>query len=544
MSDEMTPRDFQKGASGATLTCAAGVTPERLSAWRDGLLPADQAGWMASHATTCPACAARLRDYEQIGAALRGQIIPRSEVDPWPAMRLRLTRQRRRGLRLPTAPRWGGLGALIAAGLLIALFAGLLAQQASRRPTPASTATVARATTTTAASTPTVAAGTWAPIDAYTGVAGLVVAPSDPRVAYQIWLDQQKGSPTAVILRRTDDQGATWQTLTPPSIVSAAGPNYPQLFTGFVSPLDAHVVFLITDAQAGAACGSNGYTKDGYCQLEYISVDGGERWQPLQLPTLGLMTAQVININGHPQIAGDIQAQGQRLYSVESNTNLGAQTAPPPARLIASDNGGRTWSLIDAPFRAAGQGVYDYAATPGGSTVFVVTQPLNQQIGPNVAAPSLMLWRSSDAGATWTQLGQPPQNAVTDMRAAWDVSTRTPILYIENTVSKGQFVIQASRDGVIGAFTQAPNPPMQGQSYQDRTFLTTLSDGSLVISNAGVVEAWNLSDKAANWKQLADPVTLQRYNSVLLQAQTDGARRLWLIGMDTSQQVVEYTPLP
>lgn len=142
MSDEMT------SPHSATLTCADGVTPESLSAWRDGLLSADQSAWLAAHTAGCQACAARLRDYDQIGAALRGQVIPRPNADPWPAMRLRLARERRGRLRLPSASRWGGVSALIAAALLVALFAGLLAHQASRRPTPASTATVTRATAT------------------------------------------------------------------------------------------------------------------------------------------------------------------------------------------------------------------------------------------------------------------------------------------------------------------------------------------------------------------------------------------------------------
>ncbi|HEY7848805.1 MAG TPA: zf-HC2 domain-containing protein, partial [Ktedonobacterales bacterium] len=127
MSDELTP-----GAppTGATLTCAVGVTPERLSAWRDGLLPADQAEWLATHVAGCPACGARLRDYEQIDAALREQTIPRAAANPWSAMRQRLTtyeRRKRRGL--PRRAAWGGLGALVAAALLVALFAGLLGRQ-------------------------------------------------------------------------------------------------------------------------------------------------------------------------------------------------------------------------------------------------------------------------------------------------------------------------------------------------------------------------------------------------------------------------------
>jgi anti-sigma factor RsiW len=112
MSDDRTPRE---PAQNATLACAAGVTPDTLSAWRDGLLPDAQAAWLAAHTPTCPACGARLRDYEQIGAALRGQIIPRSATDPWPAMLRRIQRERRgrraHAVALGRAGRAGGGGA-------------------------------------------------------------------------------------------------------------------------------------------------------------------------------------------------------------------------------------------------------------------------------------------------------------------------------------------------------------------------------------------------------------------------------------------------
>ncbi|MGH2502724.1 MAG: hypothetical protein ACRDID_09445, partial [Ktedonobacterales bacterium] len=406
MSDDRTPRE---SAQSATLACAAGVTPDTLSAWRDGLLPEAQASWLAAHTPTCPACGARLRDDEQIGAALRGQLIPRSAADPWPAMLRRIERERRGRWRAPTLPRWGGLGALVAAVLLVALFAGLLAHQAARRPTPTSTATVEQ-------TTPTATSAAWTVVPGYQGVTNIAIAPSDPRVAYQLW---DGGNP--LLFRRTDNQGATWHALTLPDIPNASYPVIGAASYVVVNSLDARVAYLAIDASMHApitTCSSNGGGESGYqdplCRYQYISTDSGAHWQSLALPLVGYF--------GELQGQRDVSAQpgAARTYATISPFGSGSN------RLVRSDDNGVSWQLVDAPIVAAGQRIFNYAATPTGSTVFALSQPAGTQ---PASFPSLTIWSSDDAGATWTNLGLAPSNYIMGMTAGLVASSGKPMLY-------------------------------------------------------------------------------------------------------------------
>lgn len=530
MSDEMTPG----GSSGATLACPAGVAPEHLSAWRDGLQPPEQAQWLATHTTGCAACQARLRDYDQIGSALRSQMIPTSRADPWPAMRRLIAgEQPEARLRQSSAPAWSRLGAVVAAALLVALFAGLLARQASQRPTPGVTPTAGATATATA-----VPAGVWTYVAAYRGVDGLVVAPSDPRVAYQMW-----AAPARLTLRRTDDQGASWHDLTPPSISGVTYPNIAGPFLGFVSPIDPHVVYLIIGVQTTAGCGANGVANGQYCQLEYVSADSGQTWRPLALPAPGLMTALGIGINGHPSIPGNIEAQGRRLYSVITSMRLGTNTPPPPARLIVSDDGGFTWRLIDGAFRADGQGVYAYAATPSGTTIFVATESLNQPTGAITTAPQIMLWRSVDGGAHWTQIGHPPNTDLLDMRVAWDAPFSTSILYLETADYRGRMYLVGGRFDNNGGSIDGPIVSL-GIDPPGGILLTTLSDGSALIETKGaVMQALQTSNSSAQANVVTQADGMSAYASAFTQTLADGATRLWLVGQDEQGVVVEYATL-
>ncbi|HEX8995375.1 MAG TPA: zf-HC2 domain-containing protein [Ktedonobacterales bacterium] len=538
MSNELRPGD---GSTSATLACASGVTPDRLSALRDGLLPTQQAQELRSHIAGCAACQERMRDYESIGAALRGQIIPVSNTDPWPAMRqaIQRDRQQRRilSLRLPPAPSWGRVSAVIAATLLVALFAGLLARQARLRSDGT--------TTTSATATSAAPAGTWTRVAAYAGVSGLRVAPSDPRVAYQFWLRQTKGSPDTLVLRRTEDQGATWHTLTPPTMPGAAYPVAGGPVTGFVSPLDPRVVYLIIAVQTTPACNLNGATSSGYCQLEFVSVNSGDSWQSLSLPALGLISSLLVG-NGYPQnqIAGDIQAQGSRLYADIVSSQIGADSAPSPGRLAASDDGGVTWRLIDDQIFAAGQGIYNYAVSTRGSTIYVASETFNQPPMPINSTPQLTFWGSDDAGATWTELGPSPNSALISMRAATVASSGKPILYIQTADDTGRQYIQGSLYGYNGGFLAAPDPG-NGKGAQGTSLLMTLPDGSIVIVYQGSVEEWMLSPARTNvdWRSLADTDGLSSTTAAFTETLPGGATRLWLVGQDDQGVVVEYTTL-
>ncbi|HET9111294.1 MAG TPA: hypothetical protein VFN78_10755 [Ktedonobacterales bacterium] len=525
MGDEMTPRDS------ATLACAAGVTPERLSAWRDDLLPSDQAEWLTTHVPGCPACAARLRDYDQIGAALRGQVIPRPEADPWPAMRLRLARERRRGPRLPSTPRWGGVSALIAAALLVALFAGLLAQQASRRPAPGSTATATKATATPAA--PLVA---WTQVPGYKGLYGLAVAPSDPTVAYQLWLDGNG----KVITRRTDDQGATWRVLTLPNIPNATYPVFGRAFTAMVSPADAHVVYLNVSALMDSSvtrCGASGDPQDGsqaprlLCLFQFISADSGAHWQALSLPVSGFL-----GIDPSPQGDNTTQPHAMRIYDMISGGGKG--------HLARSDDNGVTWRLIDQPIFAAGQSLMEYAATPIGATVFALTEPVGQ--AATEGSPPLMIWRSDDAGATWSNLGHASSALIVDVRAALVAQSGKPILYtMMPDLGTNRMTIQGSLYGASGSFHLAPDPAPGCQPSGNSYLLGSLADGSVLAWCGGEVGAWLALPARADpgWRPVAPNPGVNTIQSSFTQTLPDGSTRLWLVIGDNTGARVEYATL-
>jgi hypothetical protein len=541
MSDDHTPRET---APGATLTCDAGVTPASLSAWRDGLLPADQTQWLAAHAPACPACSARLRDYEQIGVALRGQVIPQSAADPWPAMRRRIEREgrerRERRGRRQSLPRWGGLGALVAAALLVALFAGLLAQQAARRPAPGSTATVA-ASPIASPTTTTPALGAWTQVPGYKGLYNLAVAPSDPRVAYQLGNDANG----AQIFRRTDDQGATWHNLTLPNIANASYPVVGAWSGVTVNPLDARVAYLSIAAAMKSpitSCTSNGGgdidMTSPVCKYLYISVDSGAHWRLMSLPVVGELSAPTLAQDGlMGQRDTSDAASPSRLYSPLFQRSTGAM------RLMRSDDNGVTWRLIDGAIVAAGQYATSFAATPTGSTIFAVS---SSHTGSGRPTTPETIWSSDDDGATWTNLGPAPNTSIMQMIAVRVASSGKPILYLLMTADNQNSVsIWGSLYGDSGGFHLAPylaSSCTSGSGY----LLGSLADGSVLAWCGGAVEAWLTLPARVDqgWRTVAPNPGVQSIYTAFTQTLPDGSSRLWLLTQDNTGAVAQYITLP
>lgn len=124
-----------------TLTCAEGVTPERLSALRDAALTPAEAERLRAHIATCAACRARLAGYDALAAALRQQ----RELEPGErivnGVRARLATRRLR-LRRPRGI-WAGIATLAPVAAIILLFVYVFSGLAGRaRPATASTPTV------------------------------------------------------------------------------------------------------------------------------------------------------------------------------------------------------------------------------------------------------------------------------------------------------------------------------------------------------------------------------------------------------------------
>ncbi len=306
-----------------------------------------------------------------------------------------------------------------------------------------------------------------------------------------------------------------------------------------MSPLDAQVVYVIVDEQGATTCGVSGVVMHGYCELEYVSRDGGVSWRLLNLPTRGIITRLLMGDgDSRSHTVGDMVAQGTRLYGDVVNDALGQEYAPPPGRLVVSNDGGLTWSLVDGGLHSAGQGIYDFAATATGSTVFAATVPLS-------AAPPkpMTLWRSDDAGASWIRLGPSPDMEIS-MRAAVIARTGTPVLYVLTADDTERQYIQGSVNGIDGAFTAAPLLPTQGPTAPaSATLLATLSDGSLVASYGADVDAWAPFIAGGAWRSEGVSDGLASVSQAFLRPQTSGAPALWLVGMSVSSPVTEYTAL-
>jgi hypothetical protein len=314
----------------------------------------------------------------------------------------------------PTSRRAGKLSAfaaLVAAALIVALMALALHTLA-----PASrVGTHAKGTPTVAAHV-THARGHWSDVARYTlnGSSSIFISPSNPNVVYEAVVPLTNA--TTYTLRRSDDGGATWVSLPNPTIDDPAW--FGQLFA---SPLDAQVVFLTlgsnqTNAQCPKPSGQPGaYARPddggaaqayrglaplsgGYsCSFQYVSRDGGLHWSQPDFPLPGQ------HFTGGFRLTDAAQAQGNRLYATITGDLNGV--AYFGSRLVASDDGGMTWSAADSDIQAQGATVVSYRAIPGGTTLFATTMPQGTETN-NMSPP--LLWRSDDGGAHWSRVGALP----------------------------------------------------------------------------------------------------------------------------------------
>lgn len=327
-----------------------------------------------------------------------------------------------------------------------------------------------------------------------------------------------------------------------PTIPHAKYPLFGRAFYALVSPADARVVYLNISALMDSSvtrCGDGGYAQDGsqaprlLCLFPFISADNGGHWQALSLPAIGML-----DIAPSAQSDNATQPQTMRVYDMISGGGKG--------HLARSDDNGVTWRLIDQPIFAAGQSLMTYAATPSGATVFALTEPFGQ--AATEGSPPMMIWRSDDAGATWSNLGHASSALIIDVRAAVVAQSGKPILYtMMPDLGTNRVTIQGSLFGASGGFVSAPDPSPTCSASNESSprLLGVRSDGSVLLWCGGDIESWLAQPASApgGWRPVAQSPTVNTIQSSFTQTLPDGSTRLWLVIGDNTGARVEYATL-
>lgn len=327
-----------------------------------------------------------------------------------------------------------------AAAVVVALLAFLLVNAATSRNmrSPASNATGTSNPTLSSAPHINVPAGRWVPqpkLNDTTDVGAtgvLAVAPSDPRVVYEALNIPGKNGSYNASLRRTDDSGSSWHPL--PLTVPASDVNYVNMF---VSPIDAHVVWLQLSDQAATACPtgesgmgdvSGGTTHGGilasgfgFCGLEWYSSDAGQHWTSVKLSVPGLLSGTGLN-------TPSLIAQGSRLYTTSGCVSRDC------TRLLTSTDNGATWHIADSGMLTSKNTLCDFAPAPAGSTLYAVTSAGDctwLDTSPHI------LWHSDDSGAHWMQVNTLPGQTERGLQVAQTVGTTQSILYADMPTKTG-----------------------------------------------------------------------------------------------------------
>ncbi|HEY7126842.1 MAG TPA: hypothetical protein VH540_23085 [Ktedonobacterales bacterium] len=499
-----------------------------LAANPDELTPADRTA-LASHLVSCQECPAVLAQYQHLDSSL--QRLPRpAPLADLPEGLLRLweedDRQRRSSgfpllqrkgknsmqinnksdvlspspARLPEKRRSrrviGTLSALAAVLVVGLLTTALVLSRLQAHPnTPAN-----GKTPTVPTSTPVVFGNTWMVPQGLAELDGEpVIAPSNPQVLYRITVSDTSAVPLKLF--RSRDGGANWQSLSFPATPGLIGDTLIA-----VSPLNAQTVVLQLALNGGdcpAAQAQNGGPLAAFgpgpsvCYAHYVSVDGGDHWSTLHLPNAAAFAGaeQLFPMGGVYSPLAFLRAQGSRLYA-----EYGVDTNE--VGLITSTDGGLTWGLAMQAVIGQNLVMCDALPVPDSSEVFAIAEATSCQGGG-----PLQVWKSTDAGATWTMVNTLSGTGEQGMAVASQGGAAHPLLYV-NVASDSSLAGDLMASSDEGAtWVKAPTQGIPAGLQQQTGPLGALSDGSVLVAFGAVDNSaqmtlyrWKAGDAA--WQQV------------------------------------------
>lgn len=376
------------------LRCALGVSDRTLSDFRSDGLGAKEMERLRAHVVACPACQARLYEFEAMARTLRAQpeldghaqlwrnvqasIAAASNLSAQPSARLKppaRTGSQSRSTRL-----WAAFGSAVA---VVALSIGFVVLFVSRGGWPpaaprTSTPTVIHEGSLTwkQVTVPRGFPGMNQPSDFATRVA-LTNAQSDGKTGYACQADRHVVS--SPVVWGTHDAGAHWSVITPGDLPAGLG--------GCRIVLDANAANTLVVSFYPLR--SNGHIGLPDTWVTYASFDGGVTWsKPAGLQHSNVTMRQA-------------SARG-RIYAVRGVADAKGTVN---AALYVSSDQLQSWTRIDTtapdsqpnpPFSVDTGKIFQLWANGATGEVIVETY-------------ANTLWSTSDDGAHWTKLAFPDQ---------------------------------------------------------------------------------------------------------------------------------------
>lgn len=381
-----------------------------------------------------------------------------------------------------------------------------------------------------------------------------VVAPSDPSVVYKL---------ASGALQRSSDGGKTYTSEALPT----TDLSRVDTMSVAVSPLDpTHVFVTMSGPKAGTDCMPSapypaitlhgGILASGFvpCGEQYVSVNSGHTWTQPHLPynaVLGGTSMMRGSTGAMDDMQYAIKASGTRLYAAMALSDMaGSLIDSPGVRLIASDDGGLTWSLVDTSLATTSRLVCDFGVSSATPTVlYAVTEGSSCS---NESFPSMNLWTSHDGGQNWSQVRTLP----TQQETGVFVTDNGKLLYMilpqvavqghGANITTAPADIHVSMDG--GAtFQSAPAAGLPASPSLSGPY-AVLADGSVVIGAAksdstgapGPISLYSWKPGATSWTKVggAEPAGVV---AVVPLAPAPGAQRQTLIITDYSGTVSTVT---